>query len=56
MKENPYDMELWGSIYIDVGCTEVTRVPGGWVIIYRRDSGNSMCFIPFDNEFMETFK
>jgi hypothetical protein len=54
---NFYDMKLGDSYWnSSIGC-QVVRVPGGW-LFQTADSSqssiSSMCFVPFNNEFMET--
>lgn len=47
--DNIYQLKLGQQVLIDSN-SSILRVPGGWVY----NSLNGTCFIPFDNEFMET--
>jgi hypothetical protein len=53
-----YNLKLNEFMWLNVGTTEVMRVPGGWIYkVYDEATQRnclSMCFVPFNNEFMET--
>ena len=52
-----YNLGLHQETYISNNVT-IMRVPGGWIYTDKYEySGNasvSKCFVPFDDEFMET--
>jgi hypothetical protein len=50
-KDNPilYTMKLHETVRVNNQGIYVIRVPGGWLYVY---SGNSVQFVPFNNEFM----
>ena len=50
---NIYQMKLHETLD-DLGLYSILRVPGGW--IYLDKSSNISVFVPFNNEFMDTYK